>query len=247
MDSKETCPECGCACSQCDPHALHLHREIESLKQRVIERDFHILRLETNVLREAERYPHGEVGELRGQLGQWQDKYDRLLEAHKKLQRVNQNLEDKLLRIVDKYETDKTALGQDVANLTTHLVAARTELNRHRDLSERYRNDLHLAIQLLQCKPSTFISRRLETLPVDLQQKVKSCLNSHQKEARKPDFKVIKVPISTFPPTAMVYAVDKAGEAEEPEPDVAEDERVSAAILARVLEERERERTAGCA
>ena len=43
----------------------------------MIERDFHILRLETNVLREAERYPHGEVGELRSQLGQWQDKYDR--------------------------------------------------------------------------------------------------------------------------------------------------------------------------
>ena len=66
-----------------------------------------------------------------------------LLEAHKKLQRVNQNLEDKLLRIVDKYETDKAALSQDVANLTTHLVSARTELNRHRDLSvstdpERY-------------------------------------------------------------------------------------------------------------
>ncbi|XP_043231931.1 tight junction-associated protein 1-like isoform X1 [Amphibalanus amphitrite] len=241
--------ECGCQCSQCDRHELQLHREIEALKQRVIERDFHILRLETNVLREAERYPHGEVGELRSQLGQWQDKYDRLLEAHKKLQRVNQNLEDKLLRIVDKYETDKAALSQDVANLTTHLVSARTELNRHRDLSERYRSDLHLAIQLLQCKPSTFISRRLETLPVDLQQKVKSCLNSHQKEQqqRKPDFKVIRVPISTFPPTAMVYAVDKAGEAEPPpEPDVAEDERVSAAILARVLEERERERSAGC-
>ena len=31
-----------------------------------------------------------------------------------------------------------------------------------------------------------------------------------------------------------------------PEPDVAEDERVSAAILARVLQERERERSAGC-
>ena len=53
-------------------------------------------------------------------------------------------------------------------------------------------------------------------LPVDLQQKVKSCLNSHQQEQaqRRPDFKVIKVPISTFPPTAMVYAVDKAGEGE---------------------------------
>lgn len=248
MDTKARCTECGCQCSQCDRHELQLHREIEALKQRVIERDFHILRLETNVLREAERYPHGEVGELRSQLGQWQDKYDRLLEAYKKLQRVNQNLEDKLLRIVDKYETDKAALSQDVANLTTHLVAARTELNRHRDLSERYRSDLHLAIQLLQCKPSTFISRRLETLPVDLQQKVKSCLNSHQKDQqqRKPDFKMIKVPISTFPPTAMVYAVDKAREAEQPEQETAEDERISAAILARVLQEREQERSAGC-
>ena len=46
----------------------------------------------------------------------------RLYEAHKRVQRVNQNLEDKLLRIVDKCETEKNALTSEVGNLTRRLV-----------------------------------------------------------------------------------------------------------------------------
>ena len=38
---------------------------------------------------------------------EWQAKYDRLLDAHRKLQKTNNALEDKLLRIVDKFESDK--------------------------------------------------------------------------------------------------------------------------------------------
>ena len=40
-------------------------------------------------------------------VAEWQAKYDRLLDAHRKLQKTNNALEDKLLRIVDKFESDK--------------------------------------------------------------------------------------------------------------------------------------------
>lgn len=60
-----------------------------------------------------------------------------------------------------------------------------------------------------------------------------------------PEIRSIKVPIPTFPPTAMVYSVPKS-----PRPDrrlIEEEEKpavdiVSAAIMAKVLQERQRER-----
>ena len=44
-------------------------------------------------------------------VAEWQAKYDRLLDAHRKLQKTNNALEDKLLRIVDKFESDKNQGG----------------------------------------------------------------------------------------------------------------------------------------
>jgi tight junction protein 4 (peripheral) len=60
-------------------------------------------------------------------------------------------------------------------------------------------------------------------LPADLQQKVRTYVSSKRRQsdgnsgnntAGKPEPKVIKVPIPTFPPTAMVYSINKvpAGE-----------------------------------
>ena len=66
-------------------------------------------------------------------VAEWQAKYDRLLDAHRKLQKTNNALEDKLLRIVDKFESDKnqgwedahiqmgTALSVLIRICTTHI------------------------------------------------------------------------------------------------------------------------------
>lgn len=53
-------------------------------------------------------------------------------------------------------------------------------------------------------------------LPSDIQQKVKTYVNSKRPMGanvpqHRPEPKVIKVPIPTFPPTAMVYSVNKGG------------------------------------
>jgi len=57
----------------------------------------------------------------------------RLYESHKRVQKVNQNLEDKLLKIVDKCETEKNSLTRDVASLTQKLVEARGKIHRLQD------------------------------------------------------------------------------------------------------------------
>lgn len=54
----------------------------------------------------------------------------RLLKAHKQLQKVNQGLEDKLLRLVDRSESEKARLSQDMTNLTTALTTAAQAINR---------------------------------------------------------------------------------------------------------------------
>lgn len=64
-----------CSCEQTN---LHLHAEIENLKQKILERENHIMSMETNFLCEAEKFPHGEYAALTDEVMMWQDKYSRL-------------------------------------------------------------------------------------------------------------------------------------------------------------------------
>lgn len=72
-------------------------------------------------------------------------------------------------------------------------------------------------------------------------------VNKRKPEEKKaaPEIKSIKVPIPTFPPTAMVYSVPKTqnSDSRKEETEQAQVDIVSAAIMAKVLEERERERS----
>ncbi|XP_015594510.1 putative uncharacterized protein DDB_G0282133 isoform X2 [Cephus cinctus] len=251
----EKCKECGCMCTQCSPivqdHSdIHLHVEIEHLRQRLMERDSHIVTMETQFLNEADKFPNGEMASIREEILAWQDKYSRLLEAHKRVQKVNQNLEDKLLRIVDKCETEKGAFAKDIATLSHRLADANYTIHRLTQDNEKYRNDVNLAIQLLQCKPSNFVGQKYDTLPLEVQAKVRTYVAQKRRssEVTAPDVKSITVPISTFPPTAMVYNVAKANIDKDSDEDNDSDESkspvdlVSASIMAKVLKDRERER-----
>ncbi|XP_071518253.1 uncharacterized protein [Panulirus ornatus] len=230
----------GGDCVNCGVSTAALRSEVEVLKRRLLDRDVAIVQLEAQMAQDRpDHYPQGQVAVLRAQCDHWQDKYDRLLEAHKRLQKVNQGLEDKLLRLVDRTESEKSSLAADTASLTTALTTAAQAINRLKQENDRYKNDLNLAIQLLQCNPSRYAAHKLDSLPLDVQKKAKSRLAREPRDNPKPEMKVIKVPIPTFPPTAMVYSVNKYAEQNEKEEPV---DAVSAAIMAAVLEERQRER-----
>lgn len=257
VQTASMCKECGWSCKSCaDQSNLHLHVEIENLKQRLLEREHHIVKMETNFLAEAEKFPNGEYAALTEELLMWQDKYSRLYESYKRVQKVNQNLEDKLLRIVDKCETEKNALLREVTTLNQQLADSRAKVNYLQNENERYRNDVNLAIQLLQCKPNNFVPQRYDSLPADLQQKVLSyiymCGRRRPPDSNsasiKMEMKTIKVPIPSSPPTSMVYSVNKnISESDDSTDEGTETthppvDSVSAAIMAKVLEERQRER-----
>ncbi|XP_022258378.1 tight junction-associated protein 1-like isoform X2 [Limulus polyphemus] len=237
--------------------SIHLHQEIENLKCQLVERENHIVQMDTNVIHHAQRFPKGENAALRQELLLWQEKYQRLHESHKKLQKVNQGLEDKLLKIVDKYETEKAVLTRDLSDITTKLVEARFSITELEEESEHYRNDCNIAIQLLQCKPSHFVSHKYSSIPLDLQERVKSHLNNRTKKETQnnnPEVGTIRIPIPTFPPTAMVYSVSKisnVGSVKQNGSSQASQRMsksppdcVSAAIIAKVLAERTKERNA---
>ncbi|KAK2583767.1 hypothetical protein KPH14_009677 [Odynerus spinipes] len=250
----EKCKECGCECTKCtekDPRQcdMHLHVEIENLRQRLLERDNHIVTMETQFLSEAEKFPNGELASIKEEIVIWQEKYSRLYEAHKRVQKVNQNLEDKLLRIVDKCETEKGTFTKDIATLSHRLADANYTIHRLTQDNERYRNDVNLAIQLLQCKPSNFVGQKYDALPAEVQAQVRTYIAHKRcsKDSPPPNMKSIIVPISTFPPTAMVYNVSKPGVEKHSDEDDIEEAKppvdiVSAAIMAKVLEDREKER-----
>lgn len=57
----------------------------------------------------------------------------RLLESHKRVQRVNQSLEDKLLLLVDKTETEKNKLNSEITILSQKIVDQQIQINQLND------------------------------------------------------------------------------------------------------------------
>lgn len=104
-------------------------------------------------------------------------------------------------------------------------------------------------IQICILNP-TLILNYLPQFPSDLQDKVKLHFNHrNQRELpnsrSSPELRTIRVPIPTFPPTAMVYSVNSVPRAlnddcNNDSPNLPD--YVSAAIMAKVLEERTKER-----
>ncbi|KAF2358448.1 hypothetical protein FHG87_010794 [Trinorchestia longiramus] len=189
---------------------------------------------------------------IRNSSDHWQDSYHRLSEAHRRLQRVNQGLEDKLLRLADRTHSEKSTLTEQADKLSTALTTAASAIHRLKGEKERLQHDLNIAIQLLQCNSSQYGKHKIDSLPLDMQQRVQVRLESEAAQQRghnpsnnptkAPDVKVIRVPIPTFPPTAMVYSLNKCDEDTPDEEEVQEaEDMVSAAIMAAVLEERQKE------
>lgn len=57
----------------------------------------------------------------------------RLLEAHEKLQNLNQNLEDKLLKLAENNHSESQRLSYQIHELTQRLVEARLYIHQLED------------------------------------------------------------------------------------------------------------------
>lgn len=88
----------------------------------------------------------------------------RVLESYRKLQKVNQGLEDKLLRIADNFEMEKNTLTSNVQELSDKLGQMQTAYTEVYHEKNRYKNDFQLAVRLLQNHPSQFMSHDIDSV-----------------------------------------------------------------------------------
>jgi len=228
MPRQMTCQDCGCTCTSClSTNNLDLHHEIEELRAAVKDSSAKLTQAESEFSC-AREYADSEAARLTEELAKLRDRYERLLDSHKKMQRVNHNLEEKLLSIVTKCETEKRSMEEEVSQLTSKLVDAKVSISDMEEENERYRSDCNMAVKLLQCKPSNFVAHKLNTLPLDLQDRVRSQLSGKQlcaleeapnNNSHPTDQRMIRVPMPTFPPTAMVYSLPKQVVSVDPTPD----------------------------
>ncbi|XP_072194170.1 brain-enriched guanylate kinase-associated protein isoform X8 [Excalfactoria chinensis] len=123
------------------------------------------------------------------------EKLRRIQNNYLALQRINQDLEDKLYRMGQHYEEEKRALSHEIIALNNHLIEAKVTIDKLSEDNELYRKDCNLAAQLLQCSKNYDRAHKLsekctETvaftlvkepylLPSDFQERVSIHLEKH--------------------------------------------------------------------
>lgn len=213
------CKGCGCSCDSCGSGAtssyLDLHQQIAELQQQLSKNRSHIGSLEHQLL-DARSTTDFELSRTRDELARLRERYERLLESHKKMQKINHDLEDKLLRQVGHSESEKVSLHQELSSMVGRLVEARSLVTQLDQDNKKYRQDCNIAVQLLQCKPSNFVSHRLNSFPSDLQERLRQMMPKDQLLAAEnaslnppEENRIVRIPIATFPPTAMVYSLQE--------------------------------------
>ena len=200
-----------------------VHKDIMDLKSQLSEKESELIRLECSLMYSGPESTTSNSSAA-SEAEEWQSKYERLSEAHKKLQRTNMCLEEKLLKIVDRFEGEKNLINRDLATQTQKVVEAKLTIQQMHNQNTQLKSDLHVALNILQMKPHSFVSQKMESLPEDLQSRVRQHNSGKtDKNQRNGGQKItVAVPNGAF--------------------ENHDEDAVSAAILARVLEERENER-----
>ncbi|KAG8449247.1 hypothetical protein GDO86_016062 [Hymenochirus boettgeri] len=118
------------------------------------------------------QYLETELRRAQEELEKVTEKLRRIQTNYLSLQRINQELEEKLHRMGQHYEEEKRALGHEVIALNNHLLEAKVTIDKLSEDNELYRKDCNLASQLLQCSKSYFQAHKLSELPADFQERV---------------------------------------------------------------------------
>ncbi|XP_055329288.1 brain-enriched guanylate kinase-associated protein-like [Paramacrobiotus metropolitanus] len=147
------------------------------------------------------------------------EKYNRLLESHHRLLKVNQNLEDKLLKVVTNCEEQKAEMKNKMEAMQERMINAELRSEQLEEENVRYRRDCNLALSLLQCNPAGFVDHDFHTLPAYVRSKLdpsdssslSGSLNDDASDDDRPvkpaaDIDILPLP---FPPSAVMVPVLK--------------------------------------
>nr|XP_019602820.1 PREDICTED: brain-enriched guanylate kinase-associated protein isoform X2 [Rhinolophus sinicus] len=107
------------------------------------------------------------------------EKLRRIQSNYMALQRINQELEDKLYRMGQHYEEEKRALSHEIVALNSHLLEAKVTIDKLSEDNELYRKDCNLAAQLLQSSQTYGRGHKVSELPSDFQERVSLHMEKH--------------------------------------------------------------------
>ncbi|XP_034018724.1 brain-enriched guanylate kinase-associated protein isoform X2 [Thalassophryne amazonica] len=124
------------------------------------------------------QYLETELRRAQEELDKFTDKLRRIQSSYSALQRINQDLEEKIHRNSQHHEDEKRALSREIIVLSNHLMEAKLTIEMLRQDNDLYRKDCNLAAQLLQCNKSLYRAE-LSELPDDFQQR----LTMHMEES----------------------------------------------------------------
>uniref|UniRef100_A0A8D2J0Y2 Brain enriched guanylate kinase associated n=1 Tax=Varanus komodoensis TaxID=61221 RepID=A0A8D2J0Y2_VARKO len=125
------------------------------------------------------QYLEVELRRAQEELEKVTEKLRRIQNNYLALQRINQDLEDKLYRMGQHYEEEKRALSHEIIALNNHLIEAKVTIDKLSEDNELYRKDCNLAAQLLQCSKNYDRAHKLSELPSDFQERVSIHLEKH--------------------------------------------------------------------
>uniref|UniRef100_A0A672HF17 Uncharacterized protein n=1 Tax=Salarias fasciatus TaxID=181472 RepID=A0A672HF17_SALFA len=125
------------------------------------------------------QYLETELRRAQEELEKFSEKLRRIQSSYAALQRINQDLEDKMQRTAQHHEEEKRALSREIIVLNNHLMEAKLTINKLRDDNDVYRKDCNLAAQLLQCSKSHYRVHKMSELPLDFQERLSSHMEKH--------------------------------------------------------------------
>ncbi|KAK7133413.1 hypothetical protein R3I94_015327 [Phoxinus phoxinus] len=147
-----------------------LQEQKEDLRKR-LSYTTHKLELLEREFDSTRQYLETELRRAQEELDKFTDKLRRIQSSYSALQRINQDLEDKIHRNSQHHDDEKRALSREIIVLNNHLMEAKMTIEKLREDNELYRKDCNLAAQLLQCNKSHYRAQ-LSELPAEFQERV---------------------------------------------------------------------------
>ncbi|XP_020774948.1 LOW QUALITY PROTEIN: brain-enriched guanylate kinase-associated protein [Boleophthalmus pectinirostris] len=154
------------------------HDQKEELRKR-LSYTAHKLEMVETEFDSTRQYLETELRRAQEELEKFTDKLRRIQSSYAALQRINQDLEDKMHRTSQLHEEEKRALSREIIVLNNHLMEAKITINKLREDNDLYRKDCNLAAQLLQCSKSHYRAHKMSELPLDFQERLSSHIEKH--------------------------------------------------------------------
>ncbi|XP_071355096.1 brain-enriched guanylate kinase-associated protein isoform X2 [Trachinotus anak] len=158
--------------------SLHDHKD--DLRKR-LSYTTHKLEMVETEFDSTRQYLETELRRAQEELEKFTEKLRRIQSSYAALQRINQDLEDKMHRTSQHHEEEKRALSREIIVLNNHLMEAKITINKLREDNDLYRKDCNLAAQLLQCSKSHYRAHKMSELPLDFQERISSHMEKHNR------------------------------------------------------------------